>query len=179
MAPLSEAVLDMIKSLRRNWHSLCPSERTTVCDADFMLEALQLSMAEINKEHSGEFTVSLSDVLLAWNHLLHDKLDLPCEDMEMVEHYKDIRKTYDAFLKNSNIFDLTDVYRKCQTLNSTCENKVMSPVQLLDFISGRSCTSYKNINLSGSESTTSRCNLDNKKGIYPKCGTSHLSAILH
>ncbi|XP_068951355.1 PCNA-interacting partner isoform X2 [Petaurus breviceps papuanus] len=129
MAPLSEAVLDMIKSLRRNWHSLCPSERTTVCDADFMLEALQLSMAEINKEHSGEFTVSLSDVLLAWNHLLHDKLDLPCEDMEMVEHYKDIRKTYDAFLKNSNIFDLTDVYRKCQTLNSTCENKVMSPVQ--------------------------------------------------
>ncbi|XP_031796538.1 PCNA-interacting partner isoform X2 [Sarcophilus harrisii] len=163
MAPLSETVLEMIKSLRKNWHSLCPSERTTVCGADFMLQALQLSMAEINKQHFGEFTVSLSDVLMAWKQLLHEKLDLPFEDMEVVEHYKDIRKTYDAFLKNANILDLIDVYQKCQTLTSTCENKVMSPVQLLDFISGRSCTSYENINPFGSESPTTKCNLNNKK----------------
>ncbi|XP_027711681.1 PCNA-interacting partner isoform X1 [Vombatus ursinus] len=181
MAPLSEAVLDMIKSLRRNWHSLCPSERTTVCGADFMLEALQLSMAEINKQHSGEFTVSLSDVLVAWKHLLHEKLDLPFEDMEVVEHYKDIRKTYDSFLKNSNILDLIDVYQKCQTLTSTCENKVMSPVQLLDFISGRSCISYENINLSGSESPASKCNLDNKKvqSIARKIICSYLSLLVN
>ncbi|XP_074082811.1 PCNA-interacting partner [Macrotis lagotis] len=181
MAPLSEAVLDMIKNLRRNWHSLCPSERTLVCGADFMLQALQLSMAEINKQHSGEFTVSLSDVLVAWKFLLHEKLDLPFEDMEVDEHYKDIRKTYDAFLKNSNILDLIDVYQKCQTLTSTCENKVMSPVQLLDFISGRSCTSYENINLSGSESPTSKCNLDNKKiqSIARKIIFSYLSLLVN
>ncbi|XP_074127502.1 PCNA-interacting partner isoform X2 [Sminthopsis crassicaudata] len=181
MASLSEAVLEMIKSLRRNWHSLCPSERTTVCGADFMLQALQLSMAEINKQHFGEFTVSLSDVLLAWKHLLHEKLDLPFEDIEVIEHYKDIRKTYDAFLKNANILDLIDVYQKCQTLTSTCENKVMSPVQLLDFISGRSCTSYENINSSGSESPTTKCNLDNKKvrSIARKIICSYLSLLVN
>ncbi|XP_072511841.1 PCNA-interacting partner isoform X2 [Notamacropus eugenii] len=104
MTLLSEDVLDMIKSLRRNWHSLCPSERTTVCGADFMLEALQLSMAEINKQE-----------------------------------------------------------------------------QLLDFISGRSCTSYENINLSGSESPTSKCNLDNKKvqSIARKIICSYLSLLVN
>ncbi|KAM8981825.1 PCNA-interacting partner isoform X1 [Sarcophilus harrisii] len=181
MAPLSETVLEMIKSLRKNWHSLCPSERTTVCGADFMLQALQLSMAEINKQHFGEFTVSLSDVLMAWKQLLHEKLDLPFEDMEVVEHYKDIRKTYDAFLKNANILDLIDVYQKCQTLTSTCENKVMSPVQLLDFISGRSCTSYENINPFGSESPTTKCNLNNKKvqSIARKIICSYLSLLVN
>ncbi|XP_007503388.1 PCNA-interacting partner isoform X3 [Monodelphis domestica] len=163
MASFSENILDMIKSLRRNWHSLCPSERTTVCGADSMLLALQLSMAEINKQHSGEFTVSLSDVLVTWKHLLHEKLGLPFEVMEVVEHYEDIRNTYGAFLKSSNMLDLIDVYQKCQTLTSTCENKVMSPVQLLDFLSGRSCVSDEDMNLSGSSSPISKCHLNNKK----------------
>ncbi|XP_055972428.1 PCNA-interacting partner isoform X16 [Sorex fumeus] len=50
MAVLSQkSVLDMIKEFRRNWHTLCYSERTTVCGADAMLSVLQLSMAENNK----------------------------------------------------------------------------------------------------------------------------------
>ncbi|XP_044770658.1 PCNA-interacting partner isoform X8 [Neomonachus schauinslandi] len=51
MAELNQkSILDMIKEFRRNWHTLCNSERTTVCGADSMLLALQLSMAENNKQ---------------------------------------------------------------------------------------------------------------------------------
>ncbi|KAM4839665.1 PCNA-interacting partner isoform X19 [Urocitellus parryii] len=51
MAVLNQkSVLDMIKAFRRNWHVLCDSERTTLCGADSMLLALQLSMAENNKQ---------------------------------------------------------------------------------------------------------------------------------
>ncbi|XP_036107775.1 PCNA-interacting partner isoform X9 [Molossus molossus] len=123
------SVWEMIKEFRRNWHTLCDSERTTVCGADSMLLALQLSMAENNKQHSGEFTVSLSDVLLTWKHLLHEKLNLPVENVEVIDHYEDIRKTYDNFLKNSNMLDLIDVYKKCSVLTSNCEeNANISPV---------------------------------------------------
>ncbi|XP_023584741.1 PCNA-interacting partner isoform X5 [Trichechus manatus latirostris] len=123
-----KSVLDMIKEFRRNWHTLCNSERTTVCGADSMLLALQLSMAEKNKQHSGEFSVSLSDLLLTWKYLLHEKLNLPVENMEMIDHYEDIRKTYDDFLKNSNMLDLIDVYQKCRILTSNCEkNDKISP----------------------------------------------------
>ncbi|XP_054974294.1 PCNA-interacting partner isoform X8 [Sorex araneus] len=130
MAVLSQkSVLDMIKELRRNWHTLCYSERTTVCGADAMLSVLQLSMAENNKQHSGEFEVSLSDVLLTWKYLLRDKLNISVEDMEMTDHYEDIRRTYDDFLKNSNMLDLIDVYQKCSAVVSNCENNTsISPV---------------------------------------------------
>uniref|UniRef100_A0A8C6FWU2 PCNA-interacting partner n=1 Tax=Moschus moschiferus TaxID=68415 RepID=A0A8C6FWU2_MOSMO len=51
MAGLNQkSILAMIKEFRRNWHTLCNSERTTVCGADSMLLALQLSMAENNKQ---------------------------------------------------------------------------------------------------------------------------------
>ncbi|XP_032155271.1 PCNA-interacting partner isoform X4 [Sapajus apella] len=123
MAVLNQkSVLDMIKEFRKNWHALCNSERTTLCGADSMLLALQLSMAENNKQHNGEFTVSLSDVLLTWKYLLHEKLNLPVENMDVIDHYEDIRKIYDDFLKNSNMLDLIDVYKKCRTLTSNCEN---------------------------------------------------------
>uniref|UniRef100_A0A2K6NBP6 PCNA-interacting partner n=1 Tax=Rhinopithecus roxellana TaxID=61622 RepID=A0A2K6NBP6_RHIRO len=72
--------------------------------------------------HSGEFTVSLSDVLLTWKYLLHEKLNLPVENMEVTDHYEDIKKIYDDFLENSNMLDLIDVYKKCRILTSNCEN---------------------------------------------------------
>ncbi|XP_029419193.1 PCNA-interacting partner isoform X3 [Nannospalax galili] len=133
MAVLNQtSVLDMIKEFRRNWHALCGSERTTLCGADSMLLALQLSMAENNKQQNGEFTVSLSDVLLTWKYLLHEKLNLPIESMKVVDHYEDIKKTYNDFLKNSNMLDLIDVYKKCRTLMSDCEkNNTISSVRLL------------------------------------------------
>ncbi|XP_069345756.1 PCNA-interacting partner isoform X17 [Eulemur rufifrons] len=132
MAVLNQkSVLDMIKEFRRNWHALCNSERMTICGADSMLLVLQLSMAENNKQHSGEFTVSLSDVFLTWKYLLHEKLNLPIENVKVIDHYEDIRKTYDDFLKNSNMLDLIDVYQRCKILTSNCENNTISPVQLV------------------------------------------------
>nr|XP_042119273.1 PCNA-interacting partner isoform X2 [Peromyscus maniculatus bairdii] len=129
MAALNQmSVLDMIKEFRRNWRALCNSERTTLCGPDSMLLALQLSMAENNKQHNGEFTVSLSDVLLTWKYFLHEKLNLPTENIKVVDHYEDIKKTYDDFLKNSNMLDLIDVYQKCSNLTSNCENTMISSV---------------------------------------------------
>ncbi|KAM8778637.1 PCNA-interacting partner isoform 1-T1 [Rhynchonycteris naso] len=157
-------VLDMIKEFRRNWHALCDSERTTVCGADSMLLALQLSIAENNKQHSGEFTVCLSDVLLTWKHLLHDKLNLPVENMEVVDHYKDIRRTYDNFLKNSNMLDLIDVYKKYSVLTSNCGNNAnISPYQLRDFLSGRWSAVDDETDLYVPTSPVSKDNQDNEK----------------
>ncbi|XP_029338117.1 PCNA-interacting partner isoform X3 [Mus caroli] len=137
MAVLNQLpVLGMIKEFRRSWRALCSSERTTLCGPDSMLLALQLSMAENNKQHRGEFTVCLSDVLLTWKFFLHEKLNLPTENMKVVEHYEDIKKTYDDFLKNSNTLDLIDVYKKCSSLTSNYETNMISSIQLRDFLSG-------------------------------------------
>ncbi|XP_063643099.1 PCNA-interacting partner isoform X1 [Pan troglodytes] len=159
-----KSVLDMIKEFRKNWRALCNSERTTLCGADSMLLALQLSMAENNKQHSGEFTVSLSDVLLTWKYLLHEKLNLPVENMDVTDHYEDVRKIYDDFLKNSNMLDLIDVYQKCRALTSNCENyNTISPSQLLDFLSGKQYAVGDETDLSIPTSPTSKYNHDNEK----------------
>lgn len=159
-----KSVLDMIKEFRRNWHTLCDSERTTVCGADSMILALQLSMAENNKQHSGEFAVSLSDVLLTWKRLLQEKLNLPVENMELIDHYEDIRRTYDNFLKNSNMLDLIDVYKKCSALTSNGENNAnISPSQLRDFLSGSQSTVDDEIGLSVLTSPMNKHNQDNEK----------------
>ncbi|NP_001387857.1 PCNA-interacting partner isoform 59 [Homo sapiens] len=50
-----KSVSDMIKEFRKNWRALCNSERTTLCGADSMLLALQLSMAENNKQVATSF----------------------------------------------------------------------------------------------------------------------------
>ncbi|XP_064235983.1 PCNA-interacting partner isoform X3 [Aotus nancymaae] len=165
MAVLNQkSVLDMIKEFRKNWHALCNSERTTLCGADSMLLALQLSMAENNKQHNGEFTVSLSDVLLTWKYLLHEKLNLPVENMDVIDHYEDIRKIYDDFLKNSNMLDLIDVYKKCRTLTSNCENNNrISPTQLLDFLSGTQYAVGDETDLHIPISPTSKYTQDNEK----------------
>nr|XP_055192441.1 PCNA-interacting partner isoform X5 [Nyctereutes procyonoides] len=163
MAALNQkSILDMIKEFRRNWHTLCNSERTTVCGADSMLLALQLSMAENNKQHSGEFTVSLSDVLLTWKYFLHEKLNLSVENMEVIDHYEDIKRTYDDFLKKSNMLDLIDVYNKC-ILISSCENANISPSQLRDFLSGRQYEVADETDLYVPTSPVSKHNQDNEK----------------
>ncbi|XP_068416091.1 PCNA-interacting partner isoform X4 [Eschrichtius robustus] len=159
-----KCVLDMIKEFRRNWHTFCNSERTTVCGADSMLLALQLSMAENNKQYSGEFTVSLSDVLLTWKYLLHEKLNLPVENMKVIDHYENIRKIYDDFLKNSNMLDMIDVYKKCNVLTSNYENYAnISPSQLRDFLSGRQYAVDDETDFSEPVSPMSKHNQDNEK----------------
>ncbi|NP_001387782.1 PCNA-interacting partner isoform 17 [Homo sapiens] len=175
-----KSVSDMIKEFRKNWRALCNSERTTLCGADSMLLALQLSMAENNKQHSGEFTVSLSDVLLTWKYLLHEKLNLPVENMDVTDHYEDVRKIYDDFLKNSNMLDLIDVYQKCRALTSNCENyNTVSPSQLLDFLSGKQYAVGDETDLSIPTSPTSKYNRDNEKLLARKIIFSYLNLLVN
>ncbi|KAM8935086.1 PCNA-interacting partner isoform 3-T3 [Lycaon pictus] len=180
MAALNQkSILDMIKEFRRNWHTLCNSERTTVCGADSMLLALQLSMAENNKQHSGEFTVSLSDVLLTWKYFLHEKLNLSVENMEVIDHYEDIKKTYDDFLKKSNMLDLIDVYKKCILISSCEYNANISPSQLRDFLSGRQYEVADETDLYVPTSPVSKHNQDNEKLLARKIIYSYLNLLVN
>ncbi|XP_064417406.1 PCNA-interacting partner isoform X2 [Latimeria chalumnae] len=122
MDVLQQSVLTLVKLFRRELYRLCDSERITVCGAGDMLLVLQLSIAEVNKEHHGEFSVSLSDLVITWNYLLKDKLELQPKDGRKPEKYDNVRKAYEAFLKNSNIVDLIDVHRMCMKLPS--ESKI-------------------------------------------------------
>ncbi|NXK64381.1 PARI protein, partial [Sylvietta virens] len=135
MVTFQQKILYLVKCFRKQWPLFSNSERTTVCGADCMLMALQLSMAEVNKQHHGDFTVSLSDVLETWNYLLHDKLGL-YGNMQEPENYADVKKAYHAFLARSNMLDLIDIYQKCCGLGLLAEDESISPVQLLEFISG-------------------------------------------
>ncbi|NWU24636.1 PARI protein, partial [Dyaphorophyia castanea] len=136
MVTFQQKIIHLVKCFRRQWPLFSNSERTTVCGADCMLMVLQLSMAEVNKQHHGDFTVSLSDVLETWNYLLHDKLELSYENMKEPENYADVKKAYHAFLARSNMLDLIDICQKCYSLGLLPEDESISPVQLLEFISG-------------------------------------------
>ncbi|NXB56336.1 PARI protein, partial [Struthidea cinerea] len=136
MVTFQQKILHLVRCFRRQWPLFSNSERTTVCGADCMLMALQLSMAEVNKQHHGDFTVSLSDVLETWKYLLHDKLGLSYENMKEPENYADVKKAYHAFLARSNMFDLIDICQKCYSLGLLPDDESISPVQLLEFISG-------------------------------------------
>ncbi|XP_034634627.1 PCNA-interacting partner isoform X1 [Trachemys scripta elegans] len=160
MATFQQKILNMIKCFRRQWCLFSNSERTTVCGADCMMMVLQLSMAEVNKQLHGDFTVSFSDVVETWKYLLHDKLGLTCENMEAPENYADIKKAYDSFLKRSNMLDLIDICQKCHTLIPESEIEEMSPVQLLKFISGLSEENGSSLSI---PSTPMRHSQDNVK----------------
>ncbi|XP_069376126.1 PCNA-interacting partner isoform X3 [Paralichthys olivaceus] len=121
----------LVKTFRRECPRVLESERTTVHGADGMLMLLQLAMAEVNKQHGGEFKVSLSDVLMAWKHLLFGKLHLPPPDSARLENYDLIVEAYESFLKRSNTVDLVDVlrmYKQLRQVNADPEEPV-SPVK--------------------------------------------------
>lgn len=61
-------------------------------------------------QHGGEFKVALSDVLVAWKHLLLDKLHLPPPSSARLENYDLILETYNCFLWRSNTVDLVDIF---------------------------------------------------------------------
>ncbi|XP_072580836.1 PCNA-interacting partner isoform X3 [Vulpes vulpes] len=87
MAALNQnSILDMIKEFRRNWHTLCNSERTTVCGADSMLLALQLSMAENNKQSQ------LRDFLSGRQYEVADETDLYVPTSPVSRHNQDNEK---------------------------------------------------------------------------------------
>ncbi|XP_047245896.1 PCNA-interacting partner isoform X2 [Girardinichthys multiradiatus] len=126
----------IVKTFRRESHRVLQSERTAVHGADSMLMVLQLAMAEINKQHAGEFKVALSDVLMAWKHLLLDKLHLPPPSSARLENYDLFLEAYQSFLKRSNTTDLVDVlamYKQLRVGDSDPE-ELVSP--LFEFLSG-------------------------------------------
>ncbi|XP_032851893.2 PCNA-interacting partner isoform X3 [Tyto alba] len=131
MIASQQKILNLIKCFRRQWPLFSNSERTTVCGADCMLMALQLSMAEVNKQHRGDFTASLSDVLETWKYLLHDKLGLSYENMKEPENYADLKKAYHAFLARSNMLDLIDICQKCYGLGLASEDENVTLVTIL------------------------------------------------
>ncbi|XP_048357309.1 PCNA-interacting partner isoform X4 [Sphaerodactylus townsendi] len=162
MTSLQQRILKMVQCFRKEWRLFSDSERTTVCGADCMLMALQLAVAEVNKKQYGDFKASLSEVILAWNHLLPDKLGLPSENVNSPENYGDIRNTYSGFLKHCNMMDIIDVYQKCGSLEG--EENCISPVQLLEFITKTSDSVSDNTSVFPAPSTpTNRLSQDNKE----------------
>lgn len=72
----------------------------------------------------------LSDVLMAWKHLLLSKLHLQPPDFARMENYDLILEEYQSFLKRSNTVDLVDVlfmYKQLRLVDSDPEEPV-SPV---------------------------------------------------
>ncbi|XP_029061434.1 PCNA-interacting partner isoform X2 [Monodon monoceros] len=84
--------------------------------------------------------------------------------MKVIDHYENIRKIYDDFLKNSNMLDMIDVYKKCNVLTSNYENYAnISPSQLRDFLSGRQYAVDNETDFSEPMSPISKHNRDNEK----------------
>ena len=74
--------------------------------------------------------MALSDVLMAWKHLLLDKLHLPPPNSARMENYDLILEAYESFLKRSNTVDLIDIlsmYKQLRLDDSDPEEPV-SPV---------------------------------------------------
>ncbi|XP_047192476.1 PCNA-interacting partner isoform X2 [Scophthalmus maximus] len=136
MGALGDRLKLMVKTFRRECHRVLQSERTTVHGADGMLMVLQLAMAEVNKQRAGEFKVPLSDVLMAWKHLLLSKLHLPPPDFARLENYDLILEAYESFLKRSNTVDLVDILRMYKQLTLADLEEPVSPTQLFQFLSG-------------------------------------------
>ncbi|XP_040840406.1 PCNA-interacting partner isoform X8 [Ochotona curzoniae] len=96
-----DSVLAMIKEFRRNWRALGNSERTTVCGADSMLLALQLSMAENNKQSQ------LRDFLCSSQCALDDEADIGVPASPVRDHWQDNEKVY--ILAKKIIFSYLDL----------------------------------------------------------------------
>ncbi|XP_062374379.1 PCNA-interacting partner [Sardina pilchardus] len=139
MASLEENLKTMLRIFRRECHRILESERTTIRGSDEMLMSLQLTMAEVNKQESGEFGVALSDVLLCWKSLLLDRLQLPDGGSPRPENYELVRREYESFMKRTNTVDLIDVYFMYKQLRlETDPEQLFTPAQLLQFLLGTS-----------------------------------------
>ncbi|XP_061663422.1 PCNA-interacting partner [Syngnathoides biaculeatus] len=141
MRATGERLKQMVRIFRREGRRALESDRTTVHGADAMLMVLQLVLAEANKQEKGEFRADLSDVLLAWKHLVVDKLGLrpPDDNGEAArsERRDVILNAYEAFLKRSNAVDLVHVLLLYERLRDTSDpEEPVSRVELYEFLTG-------------------------------------------
>lgn len=73
--------------------------------------------------------MALSDALMAWKHLLLDKLHLPPANSARLENYDLIREAYECFLKRSNTVDLVDILAMYKQLRLDSDpEEPLSPV---------------------------------------------------
>ncbi|XP_077401322.1 PCNA-interacting partner [Vanacampus margaritifer] len=183
MHPLGERLKQMVRLVRRKSHQLLEPERTTVYGADAMLMVLQLVLAEVNKRQSGEFRVALSDVLLAWKHLLMDKLGLRPPDGEAARpERRDVTlEAYEAFLKRSNAVDLVHVLGMCQQLSDDADSEeLVSPVELYEFLSGGAEVSdARNSSVLSTPSATSRVRSSQVQSAVRRVFCSYLSLLVN
>ncbi|XP_036431462.1 PCNA-interacting partner [Colossoma macropomum] len=127
----------VVRVFRRECHRLLDSERTTIHGTDDMLMVLRLAAAEVCKQERGDFSVALSDVLVAWKCLLLDKLHLSHDGSPLSENYDLIRKEYDSFLKRTNTVDLIDVYNMYKQLRRDEDPEdPLTAMQLFEFLHG-------------------------------------------
>ncbi|XP_033739156.1 PCNA-interacting partner-like [Pecten maximus] len=110
-------------------YSLLPNERTTLLSSIDQVIALQLCLAEKNKQERGEFEVETSTVIQANKDIVKYKLSLVKAAQECVEQSRlpsietedvypvgdEIRPEYQAFLKHCNYIDM------CEVLLAVCK----------------------------------------------------------
>ncbi|KAJ0056981.1 hypothetical protein NL108_000802, partial [Boleophthalmus pectinirostris] len=85
----------------------------------------------------GEFMVTLSDILVAWKHLILHKLNLlpPCS--VPLESYSLILKEYKSFLKCSNTVDLLDIYSMYKELKVDFDPEIsLNATHLFEYLHG-------------------------------------------
>ncbi|KAM6986272.1 PCNA-interacting partner [Aplochiton taeniatus] len=134
---MKDRLRTLIRIFRREGHRIRESERTTIHGGDEMLMVLQLAIAEVNKQMNGEFSVALSDVLLAWKYLLLDKLHLTLHTTLCPDNYELIKKAYESFLKRTNSVDLIDIHSMYKELKVHSDPEdPLSTVQLFHFLLG-------------------------------------------
>lgn len=77
--------------------------------------------------------MALSDVLMAWKHLLRHKLCLPHAGPARPENHDLILEIYASFLARSNTVDVLDVLSMCAQLRPTDSDPVehVDPVRNL------------------------------------------------
>lgn len=75
--------------------------------------------------------MALSDVLMAWKHLLLDKLHLETPSSPRMENYELILETYKCVLQRSNTVDLVDIFSMYTQLRlvDTDPEEPVSPVR--------------------------------------------------
>lgn len=137
MESVEESLRLMVKTFRRDCHRVMQSERTTIHGADSMLMVLQLAMATVNKQQCGEFKVALSDILVAWKHLLLRKLQLPLPCSVPLENYDLYIEEYESLNKGSNTVDLLDVCSMYKQFRAGADPELsVNSMQQFEFLSG-------------------------------------------
>uniref|UniRef100_H3D549 PCNA-interacting partner n=1 Tax=Tetraodon nigroviridis TaxID=99883 RepID=H3D549_TETNG len=171
----------MVKVFRRECHKVLNSERTTIHGADGMLMVLQLAMADVNKKHGGEFRVALSDVLMAWKHLLLDKLHLPPPSSARLENYDLILETYKCFLRRSNTVDLVDIFSMYTQLRlvDTDPEEPVSPVHLFEFLSSSEVSELPELSVPSTPSSKSKSMSSQVKTAVRRVFCSYLSLLVN